>query len=179
MAPPDKVDCLDAELSTSYFGLSTSDYIKLLSKVTDVIHNACPVDFNLSMDSFTNPVGVVRQLVDFSAYSFFDVQFFFVSSVVVVGNWGEVAGRPDIILEKIYDDWRIPTEYGVWEVQVRGRAAIRHGSKISRPFYCHTPRWPDRRPDDDIRYVAVTGMALIASTKYVGKLPTLQMATID
>ncbi|KAK7745196.1 putative NRPS-like protein biosynthetic cluster [Diatrype stigma] len=115
---PDKVKFLDADLPKSYFGLSTAVYRKLLSEVTDIIHNAWQVDFNLSVDSFANQIGVVRRFVNFSAHSHYDTQLFFVSSIGAVGNWSAASAarqRLETIPEKVYEDWRVPQAMGYGE----------------------------------------------------------------
>ncbi|KAI0423280.1 hypothetical protein F5X98DRAFT_369287 [Xylaria grammica] len=97
-----KVQCLDAELSKSYFGLPTDKYRELLGAVTEVIHNAWQVDFNLSIQSFTRYIAFVRSLITFSSHSRFGAELFFISSISAVSELrGDVA-------EKVYTDWTTP-----------------------------------------------------------------------
>lgn len=106
-----KVQCLDADLSKPYFGLSPTTYkTLLLEQVTHVIHNAWQVDFNLSLASFATHVGSVRRFVDFSAHSRHGAHIFFISSISSVGGLlrprsrrGE-AGIP----ERIFSSWDAP-----------------------------------------------------------------------
>lgn len=103
-----KVTYLDAALSESYLGLSVADYKTLLHQITDVIHSAWPVNFNMPVHSFSDQIAAVRRLVDFSLLSTHDSKLTFVSSVSSVGALAEPAE------EIVYNDWEaaIPNGYG-------------------------------------------------------------------
>ncbi|KAF7556428.1 hypothetical protein G7Z17_g1408 [Cylindrodendrum hubeiense] len=164
---PSKVKCLDANLSKPYFGLSLQKYRRILSEVTNVVHNAWRVDFNLSIDSFTTHIGIVRQLIDFSAHSTFGAQLFFISSI------SSVAGLKGTILEKVYEDWLAPQGMGYGQSKFVSERLLDTAAKeadipcvICRVGQIAGP-------------TTVSGMwpkhewlpSLIASSKYLGKLP--------
>jgi thioester reductase-like protein len=99
--PHERVRFLRYDMSAPYFGLAPPEsspsstnracdaamYIELLRNVTDVIHNAWPVDFNLPLEGFAKAhLRGVRQMVDFSARSKYGAQVLFVSSAGIVLN---------------------------------------------------------------------------------------------
>ncbi|KAI1739540.1 hypothetical protein F4680DRAFT_466372 [Xylaria scruposa] len=101
-----KVQCLDVDLSRSYFGLPISTYKELLDQTTHIIHNAWQVDFNLSIQSFTRHISFVRRLIDFSSHSRLGAELFFVSSI------SAVSGLQGTVAEQVYTDWATPTTSG-------------------------------------------------------------------
>ncbi|RYP15960.1 hypothetical protein DL765_005400 [Monosporascus sp. GIB2] len=182
-ALPERVRCLDADLSSPYFGLSLPDYKRLLREVTHVIHNAWKVDFNQSIDSFAGHVGNVRRFIDFSAHSKYGARLFFVSSISAVVNWGADRRQSQAVPEEAYKDWSIPEATGYGESKFVAErildAAAREAdipAVICRVGQVASPttsagEWPRQEwlP------------SLIASSKYIGKLPASlgRMETID
>ena len=61
-------------------------YAELLKTVTNIIHGAWQVDFNLTVESFSLHIAGVRSLVNFSALSTWGAKVFFLSSVEAVAN---------------------------------------------------------------------------------------------
>ena len=177
--PTDKVQCLDADFSKPYFGLSTQQYMVLLNEVTTVIHNAWQVDFNLSVDSFATQIAASRRLVDFSALSKFGARLAFVSSVSAVAGLAG-AGR---IPEQVYEDWATPQAIGYGQAKFVTERLLDAAAKeagvpatILRLGQVAGPTteagvWPKQEwlP------------SLIASSKYLGKLPESlgQMEVVD
>ncbi|RYP00943.1 hypothetical protein DL764_006344 [Monosporascus ibericus] len=180
---PEKVRCLDADLSSPYFGLPLGGYKQLLDEVTHVIHNAWKVDFNQSIDSFASYVGSVRKFIDFSAYSRYGAQLFFISSISAVANLGAVRKPPQTVPEEAYDDWSIPEATGYGESKFVAERLLNAAAReadipaiICRVGQVAGPtttagEWPRQEwlP------------SLIASSNYIGKLPVSlgQMETVD
>ncbi|KAI0120267.1 hypothetical protein F4776DRAFT_633434 [Hypoxylon sp. NC0597] len=172
-----KVQCLDANLSNSHFGLSTQEYRELLSQVTHVIHNAWKVDFNISIDSFASHVSVVRRFIDFSAHSSFGAQLFFISSI------SAVSGRGGSVAEQIFGDWHTPERTGYGQSKFVSERLLDTAAReagipavVCRVGQVAGPTltggmWPKQEwlP------------SLIASSKYFGKLPSSlgRMETVD
>ncbi|KAL1982511.1 hypothetical protein VTN96DRAFT_1236 [Rasamsonia emersonii] len=87
------------DLSAPQLGLaSATDYERLLTTVTHVIHNAWPVNFNLSVESFDRHIGGVRRLVELSAASAHRASIFYVSSISSVAGWRGSTTAPEEIL---------------------------------------------------------------------------------
>lgn len=165
--PDDKVTYLEASLARPYFGLDKATYWALLEGVTNVIHNAWQVDFNLSLASFTNQIIAVKRLIDFSVHSRLGAKLFFVSSISTVT---EVAGH---IEEAIYREGSPSQKIGYAQSKyvaelllddaarhARVPATICRVGQIAGPV--KTPgTWPEKE----------WFPSLISSSKYLGKIP--------
>ncbi|KAM0463310.1 hypothetical protein ACHAO4_000023 [Trichoderma viride] len=99
-----KVEFLGVDLSKPYFGLSVEKYNDVLATADRIIHNAWPVNFNISVSSFEPYIFGVRQLVDFSNKAAKRVPIIYISSVGTVGNWT----RPGSIPERRLEDLTLP-----------------------------------------------------------------------
>lgn len=82
-----KTEFLQADLSRENFGLESATYNRLLSSVDRIIHNAWPVNFNLSVESFGPSIQGVRNLADFSFHAAKCAPIVFVSSVGTADRW--------------------------------------------------------------------------------------------
>ena len=101
---PARVAFHEADLSKSTFGLSQSVFEDLLDSVTEVIHNAWEVNFNLSLQSFIHPhVEGVRRLIDFSSLSKFGASITFLSTIGTVLDWRNSHDGP--MPEMPLEDW--------------------------------------------------------------------------
>lgn len=178
----EKIVFLDADITKTYFGLSSQDYKRLLDEVTDVIHNAWQVDFNLSIESFSRHVAVVRRFIDFSSHSAFGAHLFFISSVSAVGGLlNEGQSVPETLAADI--DWSTPEPMGYGQ------------SKFIAERLLHTAAKEAGIPATICRVGQVAGPttqagvwpqkewfpSLISSSKTIGKLPSSlgRMNTID
>ncbi|KAF9556258.1 acetyl-CoA synthetase-like protein [Agrocybe pediades] len=65
----EKLVLLVADTSAPLLGLSENEYETIRSSLTHVIHNAWPVDFNLSLTSFESSIRGLRNLVELSLSS--------------------------------------------------------------------------------------------------------------
>ncbi|CAN8104059.1 unnamed protein product [Discula destructiva] len=190
---PDKVVCLDADLSRPRFGLATDQYKQLLRETTHIIHNAWQVDFNLSVESFTVHLAIVRHLVDFSAHARFGPTIFFISSISAVANWpitspspgtgGKDRNQGELVPQEIFHDWHVPEPIGYGQskllaerileaaaVQANIPAIVCRLGQVAGPTTAKGV-WPRQEwlP------------SLIASSKYLGKVPVSlgRLETID
>ncbi|KAI0870150.1 hypothetical protein GGS24DRAFT_122083 [Hypoxylon argillaceum] len=106
-----KVEYLQADLSKNNFGLSDEIYNRLKKQVHRVIHNAWPVNFNFSMETFEPNIRGVRNIADFAAQADHRVAVVFVSSIASVSHWHTSQDSP--IPEKRLEDWDLPgNSYG-------------------------------------------------------------------
>ena len=110
----EKATFLRTDFSLPQFGLSTSDYKRLVANTSFIIHNQWPVDFNLSLASFEPHVLGVRRLIDFSADAPKRPPILFTSSVSTVGNWETVFPDTHAPEEPIHD-LRVPFAIGYGE----------------------------------------------------------------
>lgn len=82
-----RVTFLTANLSHTHLGLQAEVYSKLLNAATVVIHNAWPVNFNLSIDSFRPQLAGLVNLIEFAAFAATSPHFLFISSVSSVMSY--------------------------------------------------------------------------------------------
>lgn len=170
---PSKVVCIDGDVSKSYFGLTVKDYKALLGSVTTIIHSAWLLNFTAPLDSFTPFVNSTRRLVDFSAHSRFGAQVFFVSSFSSVANYHTVYPGTGKVPEEMIGNWQVAhnTPYGQSKFvseRILDAAAKFAGvpTAVCRVGQIAGPTtaagiWPKQE----------WFPSLIASSKYLGKLP--------
>lgn len=82
-----RVSFLTVNLSEEFFGLAEEVYNQLRKSATLVIHNAWPVNFNLSLSSFKPQLTGVVNLIDFCSSSTLSAHLFFVSSFSSVASF--------------------------------------------------------------------------------------------
>ena len=85
---PSRVTFLTADLSQEYLGLQQDIFYKLISTATLIIHNAWPVNFNLSLPGFRTQLDSLVNLIDFTAKSTMSPRLFFISSISSVMSYG-------------------------------------------------------------------------------------------
>ncbi|KAK2030283.1 thioester reductase domain-containing protein [Colletotrichum zoysiae] len=100
-----KAEFLSADLSKSDLGLGPAAYERLLREADRVVHNAWPVNFNISVETFEPHVRGVRHWVDFSARAAKNVPIIFVSTIGTVDGWR----GPGPVPEKRLTDLSLPT----------------------------------------------------------------------
>mgnify|MGYP005988557285 CR=1 FL=1 len=163
----DRVTIIEAELTQPYFGLTAETFRKILGEVTDVIHNAWKVDFNLAIDSFASQVGAVRRIINFSSQSTYGAKIVFISSV------SAVAGLSSNASEKVYDDWNAPAPTGYGQSKFVSELVLDEASKhvnvpvdILRIGQIAGPRGPEGVWPKQEWFPS-----LIASSKHLGIIP--------
>lgn len=82
-----KTKFLQADLTKPCLGLDKAIYHELLGSVDRIIHNAWPVNFNLSIESFESSIIGVKNLTVFSAQAQKHVPIVFISSIGVATQW--------------------------------------------------------------------------------------------
>ena len=102
-----KVTFIKCDFSDPQLGLDYDVYSNLLHNVTDILHNAWQVNFNLSLESFDSHIRGVRHLVEFSARSHHNAHIFFTSSVGAVMNFPS-----STILEQVHEEIDIAASGG-------------------------------------------------------------------
>ncbi|MCJ1382583.1 hypothetical protein MMC17_005696 [Xylographa soralifera] len=112
----DTVAFLECNLSEPNLGLSASTFAQIHAEATLIIHNAWPVDFNLSLASFSPQIRGVRALIDFAAQSAHNARIFFISSIASMLRWGDTHGRA-AVPESIVSDPALPSATGYAEAK--------------------------------------------------------------
>ena len=121
------------DISRNLLGLSAEAYKNLHdARVTTILHNAWPVDFNLGYSSFLPSIQGVKRLLEFCAdcartqphcqtcgqYPAMPTStaavtrsstptLFFVSSIAVAGRWGAIPSSRNSVPESCITDWRM------------------------------------------------------------------------
>ncbi|EFQ93029.1 hypothetical protein PTT_09722 [Pyrenophora teres f. teres 0-1] len=118
--PPERVSFLTADLSLPSFGLPSETYASLLERVTHIIHNAWPVNFNLPLSSFTPSIAGVVGLVSFAASSKCGARVQFLSSI------GSLSGISNKVPEQIIMDMSAPAEMGYGQSKYLSERILAH-----------------------------------------------------
>ncbi|KXH65933.1 thioester reductase domain-containing protein [Colletotrichum salicis] len=104
-----KAEFLCVDMAKSNLGLEPEVYDRLLKEADRIIHNAWPVNFNISVETFEPHIRGVRHWVDFSLRAAKNVPVVFVSSIGTVDTWQ----GPGPVPEKRLMDLSLPsTGYG-------------------------------------------------------------------
>ncbi|KAJ5650936.1 acetyl-CoA synthetase-like protein [Penicillium longicatenatum] len=105
-----RAEFLQVDLAEPTLGLAADNYDRLAREADRVIHNAWPVNFNLSIASFEPHLRGVRNLVDFVVRAQKNVPITFISSVGTVDHWPKPNG---VVPETALEDWSLAgTGYG-------------------------------------------------------------------
>ncbi|KUJ17966.1 uncharacterized protein LY89DRAFT_732669 [Mollisia scopiformis] len=105
--PAKRVTFLTANYSEPYFGLQPEIYHSLLEDVTNIVHNAWPVNFKLALSSFFPQLDGVINFIKFAACASHSPPILFVSSVSAAS---EFRGSP--IPEAVITDSSAPVTTG-------------------------------------------------------------------
>ena len=98
------------------FGLDIDVYRTLLHETTHVIQNAWPVNFNLTIDSFAEPVQMLRNVINFSARSAHGASIHYISSVAAVAKWNATGDSNRCsVPESVISDWNASAAQGYGE----------------------------------------------------------------
>ncbi|KAH6949416.1 putative NRPS-like enzyme [Ilyonectria sp. MPI-CAGE-AT-0026] len=89
------VEFLETDLSLPDLGLGQTKYTELLGTVDRIVHNAWPVNFQISVNSFELHIRGVRHLVDFSSAAVKHVPVVFLSSISTAGGWTATEPVPE------------------------------------------------------------------------------------
>ena len=170
---PESIFLHTMSLSGPFLGLGGEAYVSLQGAgITHIIHNAWPVNFNLSLASFSSHVSGVRALVNFCASVAGRPRLYFVSSLSSVTSLSAQSQVPEEIIfdnsapshmgygESKYVAERILHEANVKTGETIASTVLRVG-QIAGPVGTSTGIWPMREwlP------------SLVISSKCVGALP--------
>ncbi|RYC63917.1 hypothetical protein CHU98_g2299 [Xylaria longipes] len=100
-----KTEFHHADLSRADLGLPKDVYEYLLREADRVIHNAWPVNFNISTETFEPHIKGVRNLADFASQARKRVTVVFISSISTADRWDTSKGP---VPEERLEDWDLP-----------------------------------------------------------------------
>ncbi|KAF4618234.1 hypothetical protein D9613_011556 [Agrocybe pediades] len=92
----EKLVLVEANLALAQFGIADELYTEMVSSVTHILHNAWPVDFNLSLASFESSIKGLHNLINFALSSPrpSPPTLVFTSSIGVLQNIDPVVSNP-------------------------------------------------------------------------------------
>ena len=124
--PSPKVTYLTADVTQSQFGLTSDMFSQLLNTVSLVIHNAWPVNFNMSLESFRPQLDSLINLIRFAAYARKLTRFFFISSV---GSILSYRSASHITPEAVIDLDSLPLSNGYSESKAVSETLLDHATR--------------------------------------------------
>jgi thioester reductase-like protein len=122
--PSERVTFINGDLTKPSFGLSENDYQDLHEKVTHVVHNAWPVNFNLPLSSFRSSISGVVALIKFSAQNRQKSRIQFVSSISSVSSY-----PGDTVPEAVLTDLSTPSPMGYGQSKYISERLLDHACK--------------------------------------------------
>ncbi|KAM0811980.1 putative Carrier domain-containing protein [Seiridium cardinale] len=111
-----KLTPIAADTKKTRLGTDEAVYAALASRVTHIIHNAWPMDFNRSVHSFRGQFEILHHLLQLSLYAAAQrhrpIRFVFHSSIAVLANYFDVFGDTGKVLELPVNDCRTTSQMG-------------------------------------------------------------------
>ncbi|MCJ1251009.1 hypothetical protein MMC30_008240 [Trapelia coarctata] len=123
--PAERVTFLTADLSKSSLSLEPRIYQDILENATDIIHNAWPVNFNVSLTTFQPHLAGVINLIDLAASGSNSPSILFVSSISSVSNY---SGPSLKVPEQIIQDITAPLPIGYGESKYAAERLLGYAS---------------------------------------------------
>lgn len=124
--PASRVTFLQKDLSKEWFGLGPDMYREIHESVTEIIHSAWIVNFNLSLVSFKPNLLGVTKLVEFAASAPRSPSLMFISSVSSVG-----ASGIDPVPEEVLPDVAAPLPMGYAQSKYLAERILDHAARLA------------------------------------------------
>lgn len=164
-----RVELLKGDLTAPSFGLAESIFEQISTRVTRVIHCAWPVDFNLSLQSFSPQLQGVRALIDFANLPKKTKSIFFISSIASIGKWT----APESVPETPLWDVSLPLPTGYAESKFLAEQLLLGSASLVDVSVCRVgqiagPALSDKGVWKKDEWLP----SLIKSSKYLKLLPT-------
>ena len=167
-----KAQFLEVDLSEKHFGLENDTYKSLQEHTTHIIHNAWPVDFNLTLPSFEPQLQGCVQLLEMAKGAPNLVNLSFMSSIGVANRWHKkYTGE---IPEQKIQDFGVAEDMGYAQSKLLSELLFSHASEkfaiptticrigqIAGPVKSHRGMWS---PNEWFP-------SIILSCKALGKVP--------
>lgn len=122
----DKAQFYRCDLSQHGLGLPSHVYAQIWEETDRIIHNAWPVNFNITIGTFEPHIRGVRNLADFAAKAKKRIAIAFVSSVSTVSGWNENLGP---VPEETIKDMTLP-RLGYGRSKMIGSLILEDAAKV-------------------------------------------------
>ncbi|PVH73918.1 putative AMP dependent ligase/synthetase [Cadophora sp. DSE1049] len=113
--PTSRITFLTGDPAKPNFGLDDQTFSSLKSTTTRIIHNAWPVDFNKTLQSFKPSLDGVLGFASFASTAKFSPSIFFIGSISSVGNYQNTQNHLDLTPETVLTDLNTPAPMGYGE----------------------------------------------------------------
>ncbi|KAH6696768.1 putative NRPS-like enzyme [Leptodontidium sp. MPI-SDFR-AT-0119] len=127
--PQSRISFLTGDPAKPNLGLSSQTFEKLVTTMTRIIHNAWPVDFNKTLQSFQPSLDGVLGLASFASTAKLSPSIFFIGSISSVGNYQKTQGHLDLIPENVLSDLNTPAPMGYGESKYLAERILDHAAK--------------------------------------------------
>ncbi|KAF9890498.1 hypothetical protein FE257_005903 [Aspergillus nanangensis] len=159
-------------IGAPFFNLTEQEYKGLCQEVTHIVHNAWPVNFNLSVESFEKVhIAGVRRFIDFSSESTNDAKIYYVSSLSSVTS---AAGHAS---ERVVYDNTLPAHMGygqskfISECLLDAASVSSNGRVFSTIFRVGQIAGPVSEDDDGVWNPQEWFPSILTSSHTLGALP--------
>ncbi|KAI6795683.1 acetyl-CoA synthetase-like protein [Hortaea werneckii] len=124
-----KAEFLQVNLAQSELNLDKEKYDMLRSQATHIIHNAWPVDFNMSLSTFEPQLEGCLRLIELACTAPVKPEVMFLSSVGAANNWCSISSAP--VPEELLQDFTAAESMGYAQSkllaeQIFDRASAKH-----------------------------------------------------
>ncbi|KAL2067492.1 hypothetical protein VTL71DRAFT_1917 [Oculimacula yallundae] len=177
----EKLNVLQTNTSAPILGLQDSEYRIIMGKVTHILHNAWPMDFNRSISSFKNHFETLQNLCNLaldanSIRPKTKPRILLTSSIGVVGKYNTIHGGSEVPEVRV-EDAACTNEFGY------GQAKL----VCERILESFSSQYPDQMEAGYVRIGQISGSttsgfwncnehfpALVKSSQFVGKFPPVK-----
>ncbi|KAL9627444.1 MAG: hypothetical protein Q9204_006562 [Flavoplaca sp. TL-2023a] len=153
------------------FGLDQrTEYQPLLEEVTDILHNAWEVNFNLSLQSFKSHLSGVQSLIEFSHTSARRAHIFFISTIGTVMDYGN---DQFLVPEALMENWSSADGSGYSQSKLIAERILANASKTYNVpvTICRVGQIAGPTKKEGMWPKQEWLPSLIISAKYLGSIP--------
>lgn len=163
-----RVEFFKTSLTALSFGLDELIFQEVSTTVTRIIHCAWPVDFNISLQSFSPQLQGVRALIDFAASPNHPKSIFFISSIASVAKWS----APEPVPETPLWDFLLPLPTGYAESKFLAEQLLLGSASLVDISICRVGQIAGPALSDQGLWKKDEWLpSLITSSKYLKLLP--------
>lgn len=121
-----RVTFITADLSAPNFGIEKSLLEEISSTVTEILHNAWPVDFNKTLQSFQSSLDGVKALISFAAGAKLEPSLLFISSISSVINLQITSQNRALVPEEVIKEPSCAANMGYGESKYVAERMLDH-----------------------------------------------------
>ncbi|KAL2821419.1 hypothetical protein BDW59DRAFT_109738 [Aspergillus cavernicola] len=126
--PSENVTYLTVDLTKNHFNLDATVYNTLLNKTTRVIHNAWPVNFNLSLRSFQPSLDGLLNLISFTTQAKLAPSLLFLSSISAITSYHTLSETSGPVPEEVITNPACTAAMGYGESKYLGERILNYAS---------------------------------------------------